>query len=229
MHYTIYKITNTINNKIYIGKHETHDLNDGYMGSGKLIRAAISKYGIENFQKEILYQFGNRDEMNAKEAELVTEEFCADPTNYNICPGGHGGFGYINKHGKSHNTFDDPEIQRLASQKGNRMKRELFLSNEDWADSYRRRLSLAKQTYHSTNPGSFTGKTHTDETKRKIGAASSLNQKGSSNSQFGSAWITNGYQNKKIKKGDSIPEGWYKGRSKNDQSIAQRKSAGSGT
>jgi hypothetical protein len=36
---------------------------------------------------------------------------------------------------------------------------------------------------------------------------------GSKNSQFGTMWITNGIENKKIKKDlDIIPEGWYKGR-----------------
>lgn len=99
MFYTIYKITNKINGNIYIGKHQTKDLNDGYMGSGKRIRLAIEKYGIENFEKEILYQFDNEDDMNAKEAEIVTEEFVSQDTNYNLCPGGHGGFGYINKSG----------------------------------------------------------------------------------------------------------------------------------
>jgi hypothetical protein len=55
MYYLIYKITNLINNKIYIGKHITKDKNDDYMGSGKLITRAIEKYGLENFKKEIIF------------------------------------------------------------------------------------------------------------------------------------------------------------------------------
>ena len=48
-HYMIYKITNTINSKIYIGKHKCDDLDDGYFGSGKRLWIAINKYGLENF------------------------------------------------------------------------------------------------------------------------------------------------------------------------------------
>ena len=92
MFYTVYKITNHINNKIYIGKHRTKDLNDKYMGSGKAIYLAIKKYGKENFTKEILFVYDNEQEMNIKEKELVNENFVRSKQSYNISLGGKGGF-----------------------------------------------------------------------------------------------------------------------------------------
>ena len=87
----IYKTTCLVNGKIYISKHQTQNFDDGYMCSGKLIKESIKKYRIENFEKEILFQFDNESDMNAKEAELVTAEFVNEKTNYNLCPGGNGG------------------------------------------------------------------------------------------------------------------------------------------
>ncbi len=54
MFYYIYQITNMVNAKIYVGVHKTSNLNDGYMGSGKIIRSAMEKHGISNFSKDIL-------------------------------------------------------------------------------------------------------------------------------------------------------------------------------
>lgn len=91
MYYLIYKITNTLNGKFYIGAHKTLDINDGYLGSGVLIQRAIRKYGIKNFSKEIIFTASSSEEMYQKEKDLVilTRE------SYNIKLGGHGGWDHI--------------------------------------------------------------------------------------------------------------------------------------
>jgi len=91
LHYTIYQVTNTINGKIYVGKHQTKDPLDSYYGSGKYILKAIKKYGKENFEKHILFDFETEVEMNAKEKEILTEEFISNENNYNAGVGGEGG------------------------------------------------------------------------------------------------------------------------------------------
>jgi hypothetical protein len=90
--YYVYKITNKINHKIYIGCHQTADLDDGYMGSGVYIRRAYEKYGIENFEKEILQFYSNAKEMFDAEATIVHKEFIKEDSNYNLAEGGKGGF-----------------------------------------------------------------------------------------------------------------------------------------
>ena len=91
MVYIIYKTTNKLNGKFYIGKHQTFNPNDGYLGSGKGIRDAIKKYGRENFFKEVLFIFDTEEEMNAKEKEILTKEFVSTNENYNKGVGGEGG------------------------------------------------------------------------------------------------------------------------------------------
>ena len=108
MFYTIYKITNTVNGKFYIGKHQTENLDDGYMGSGKLVKRAIKKYGKDKFKKEILFLCESEQEMDQKEKELVE----VGSHTYNLCEGGKGGFGYINKNGLSIMTIDKLNTRR---------------------------------------------------------------------------------------------------------------------
>ena len=92
-HY-VYKITNKINGKYYIGIHSTNKLNDEYMGSGSAIIAAIKKYGKQNFIKEILFQSNTRDEVLLIEKQLVTEQLVKDDNCYNLKTGGSSGFIY---------------------------------------------------------------------------------------------------------------------------------------
>lgn len=61
----IYKITNNVNGKIYIGKDSRN--RKSYMGSGQSIKNAISKYGIENFTKDIIDSADSLEELNQKE------------------------------------------------------------------------------------------------------------------------------------------------------------------
>ncbi len=86
----VYEIINKINNKIYIGCHQTDKLEDGYMGSGTYLHKAFKKYGIDNFERIVLYNFDTFEEMFAKEAELVNEEFVKRKDVYNIMLGGYG-------------------------------------------------------------------------------------------------------------------------------------------
>lgn len=96
-YYTIYKVTNKINGKTYIGKHQTKNPYDSYLGSGILLKKAITKYGRDLFEKEILFIFDNEFEMNEKEKEILTESFIANENNYNLGIGGGGGPHFKNK------------------------------------------------------------------------------------------------------------------------------------
>ncbi|ENP1742991.1 GIY-YIG nuclease family protein [Salmonella enterica] len=215
-HYT-YKITNKINNKIYIGAHSTENLDDGYMGSGKLLKRAQDKYGIENFSKEILEFFDDKTSMFESEKNIVTEEFLKRPDVYNLKLGGEGGWDHLN-------TKEYLDKKKEASLKGAAAFKTRFENDLDLKEKYRKMGSERfKQLWDNPkyrekflNTKSFLGKTHTPETinKMKESHARNKHQQGEKNSQFGMMWIHSLDEkvSKRIKKTDPIPEGWFKGR-----------------
>lgn len=73
--------------------HSTNDLNDGYLGSGKILKASIKKYGKENHTLDYLEFFPDRESLAKKEAEIVTIQFIQlnFPLCMNIKHGGEGG------------------------------------------------------------------------------------------------------------------------------------------
>lgn len=88
----IYRTTNLINNKVYIGKHEKSEYDSSYYGSGKILQQAIQKYGIENFSNEILFECDTIEELNSLEISTIKEykeKYGKDC--YNIAFGGDGG------------------------------------------------------------------------------------------------------------------------------------------
>ena len=89
-HYLIYLIRNNVNGKIYVGQHVTDDIFDTYMGTGKIMKLALRKYGTDNFTKTILFDFPTYKEMDDKEREIVNEEFVKRNDTYNILVGGSG-------------------------------------------------------------------------------------------------------------------------------------------
>lgn len=84
----IYKTTNLLNNKFYIGKDEKN--NPKYLGSGKILKLAISKHGIENFKKEILEVCSNKKQLEEQEKFWI-DKLSATTLGYNITEGGTGG------------------------------------------------------------------------------------------------------------------------------------------
>lgn len=147
MNIYLYQITNLINGKIYIGVHKSSQMDDSYMGSGKLIKLAIEKYGISNFKKEILESFNTYNEALEREKEIVNESFLLRDDVYNLKLGGDGGFDYINNSGipkfkgKTHTDEakskmgripSDEEIKKASERmKGNRNNPKFWLTGKD--------------------------------------------------------------------------------------------------
>ena len=87
----IYKITNDINGKIYVGQHKSNTLDETYWGSGILIKQAINKEGINNFSREILEWCNSLQHLNKREIYWISKLDARNPEiGYNICEGGKG-------------------------------------------------------------------------------------------------------------------------------------------
>lgn len=252
-HY-FYKITNNINGHFYYGVHNTDNLDDGYMGSGKRLHFAYKKYGMENFTKEILKFFNSSAEAFEYEAKVVNETLAEDPNCYNISVGGNGNIGFItfnkvvvktlsgeiklvDKNDKKYLSGEYVGITKdtisVKDKYGNYFRvnknDKRFLNGEfvgitkntvTVKDKYGNFFNVSKDDpkYLSgeyTYP--FEGRKHKQETKDKVkDTFKTINhQQGEKNSQYGTCWIHNNQENKKIKKVELqqwLDDGWIKGR-----------------
>lgn len=201
----IYKTTNLINQKFYVGKHCTTKIENDYLGSGLILRRSIRKYGKENFKKEILEFCNDKEHLAQREKEIVNEEFLKESLCMNLKLGGTGG--WLNSETQIKCSILGSKALQL------KLKNDLVFYNEQ-RQKISKGVKKAQQEnrMYKFNGKEFEGKKHTKESKQKIGMITSKAQSGNGNSQFGTMWITNGFENKKIKKDTIIPNDWYKGR-----------------
>ena len=170
--YLVYKITNLVNGKIYIGKHSTKDPYDDYMGSGIAIISAIEKYGIENFSKEILFCFTNEKEAYLKEAEIVNLKFIDREDTYNMVIGGNNIAGSWS--GEKHPCYGKPRSQETKD------KISKAMSTQEMKDKISKAMSGENNPMYG-KPGTRRGKKLTQETKDKMSKAHS----GANNPMYG--------------------------------------------
>jgi hypothetical protein len=204
--YIVYKTICKINNKFYIGVHKTKNIDDGYLGSGNIIKRAIKKYGEENFERIILNILENAADAYAIEASLVTQELVESIECYNLKLGGLGGYDLIN-------SRDQTNRNRKISKNRN-YQDILYMERQKHSmkNSKAYRKAREEGTKHLTY--SWKNKKHSQETILKFKEVKKEHGKGLSNSQYGTIWITNGTENKKLNKKEIIPIGWFRGRVK---------------
>jgi group I intron endonuclease len=160
----LYKTTNLINGKIYVGVHKLADTSKSrnYIGSGLSLKLAIEKYGRKNFTRATLAEFNSIEEAYIAEAELVTQEFVNQEDTYNISLGGRGG------------GIQTPEIKAKisAANKGNTYNIGRKHSEESRAKISERNKGKPKSEEHKAKMSSANiGKKHSAETRLKLSAA----------------------------------------------------------
>jgi len=154
----IYKTTNLVNGKFYIGQSKYDD--PEYLGSGKLINLAIRKYGKKSFKKEILVECSSVKEMN--EMEIFYQNMysdCFSPKGYNICHGVWGGDNFSN------NPNKEVIRKKLSDQKiGNK----IWLGRHHKLETIEKLRNMKLGVDHSGKNNPMYQKHHSDQTKKEM-------------------------------------------------------------
>jgi group I intron endonuclease len=164
MHF-VYKTINSINGKFYIGVH-TGNCQDTYLGSGAALIKAISKYGIDNFKREILHICETLDEAYRLEKSIVTEELVVDDQCYNLAIGGRG----YRRHDTNRQMSNETKRKLSESQQGipntdeTNKKISNTLTGKLKTDAHKKNMSISAKARAPD----------TDETKKKKSEAIKL-------------------------------------------------------
>ena len=149
----IYKITNLINGKIYIGQHKHNRLDNSYLGGGVKLRNAFKKYGKKNFVKEILEECETWEMLNEREIYYIA---LYDSTNPEI--------GYNLEFGGNQSPANEETRKKLSKALKGKMKgRKMPPVTEET----RKKLSIALKGKPSKRKGRKFGHI-TEEHRRKL-------------------------------------------------------------
>jgi hypothetical protein len=152
----IYKTTNLVNGKIYIGKDTKND--PTYLGSGMLLHKAIQKYGLDFFIKEILEECNDQILLAEQEKYWIAKFNATDrKVGYNITDGGFGGDTFTNNPNKEIIR----ERHKIATSKA-MLTRGGYLKDKD-----KQKEACSKGNATRTEKGY----SHSQETRDKIGIA----------------------------------------------------------
>lgn len=164
----IYKITNKVNGKIYIGQKKSEVFVESYWGSGIYISSSIKKYGIENFYCEIIEWCDSRDMLNEREIYWIAKFKSNDPkVGYNLTNGGDGTSGYHwsdearRKLSESRKGPNNPLYGKHLSEEH---RKKIGIASRNISDENRRKKQLAASG--ENNP--MYGKHHSLEARKKI-------------------------------------------------------------
>ena len=159
----IYCTKNLVNGKIYVGQHTTSNLDDGYLGSGKILHEAIKKYGKENFKTRHCCYCDNKEDLDKAEIYWIAY-WEAVKNGYNICKGG-GGVSGIKAWNKGLKMTEEQK-QKLRKPKSEEHKRKLSLQRKGkpLSQEHREKIGLSQKG----DKNGFWGKKHSEESLKKI-------------------------------------------------------------
>lgn len=158
----VYETTCQLTGRFYVGRHSTNDINDGYLGSGKILKRSISKYGAETHVRIILRVFETLQESVDAERDEVSKVLLIDPLCMNIIPGGQGG----------HNGIISDEARKRMGNKRSRMKH-TEETKAKMSKSRKNLLAIKPMSNETKAKLSEYSKNRTPEHLAKIGLASS--------------------------------------------------------
>ncbi len=222
-HFLVYRTTNLLNGRYYIGMHSTENVDDGYLGSGRRLKAEVKKYGRENFERIVIDDLASKEAMSNLEASLVTEEVLRDPLCLNLKIGGEGGWDHLN-------TPEGVDQRRKTFVHRNRAGQEAFLKRLDEDAKFRiqhlkmlegaRKQAQIVRTEKYPN-GTFANKRHTTATCDRMRVSHQGKHDGEKNSQFGTCWMSKDLVAVKVKRhqvDEHLLNGYSRGRKTNGKS-----------